>query len=85
MTKIAVIIGSTREGRVSDKLAAWVAKEVGAKAETEVLDLRDYTLPFFDEPMPPRYKRTFCPLSTRHAATSPNMVCSPRSVVPQSP
>ena len=55
MTKIAVIIGSTREGRVSDKLAAWVAKEVGAKAETEVLDLRDYTLPFFDEPMPPRY------------------------------
>ena len=55
MTKIAVIIGSTREGRVSDKLAAWVAKEVGAKAETEVLDLRDYTLPFFDEPMPQRY------------------------------
>lgn len=55
MTKIAVIIGSTREGRVSDKLAAWVAKAVGAKAETEVLDLRDYALPFFDEPMPPRY------------------------------
>lgn len=55
MTKIAVIVGSTREGRVSDKLAAWVAKEVGAKADTEVLDLRDYALPLFDEPMPPRF------------------------------
>ncbi len=55
MTKIAVIMGSTREGRVTDKLARWVAKEIGTKAEVEMLDLRDYPLPFFDEPMPPRY------------------------------
>lgn len=55
MTKIAVIIGATREGRVTDKLAAWAAKEVSKRADTEVLDLRDYPLPFFDEPVSPRY------------------------------
>lgn len=55
MTKIAVIVGSTREGRQTDKLANWAAKEIAKKAEVEVLDLRDYPLPFFDEPVPPRY------------------------------
>lgn len=55
MTKIAVIIGSTREGRSTDKLANWVAKAVAAKTEVEVLDLRDYPLPFFNEAISPRY------------------------------
>jgi NAD(P)H-dependent FMN reductase len=55
MTKIAVIVGSTREGRSTDKLAAWVAKEVNEQAEGEVLDLRDYPMPFFDEAISPRY------------------------------
>lgn len=55
MTKIAVIIGSTREGRATDKLANWVAKAAAAKTEVEVLDLRDYPMPFFDEAISPRY------------------------------
>lgn len=55
MTKIAIIVGSTREGRMTDKLAAWVEKEVAQKAEAEVLDLRDYPMPFFDEAISPRY------------------------------
>lgn len=55
MTKIAVVIGATRQGRVTDKLAAWAAKAVASKADTEVLDLRDYPMPFFDEPVSPRY------------------------------
>jgi len=55
MTKIAVIIGATREGRMSDKLATWAAKEVTQKADTEVLDLRDYPMPFFEEAISPRY------------------------------
>jgi NAD(P)H-dependent FMN reductase len=55
MTKIAVIVGSTREGRMSDKLAKWVAKEVSEQAEVEVLDLRDYPMPFFEEAVSPRY------------------------------
>jgi NAD(P)H-dependent FMN reductase len=32
-----------------------VAKEVSAKAEAELLDLRDYPLPFYDEPGSARY------------------------------
>jgi NAD(P)H-dependent FMN reductase len=55
MTKIAVVVGSTREGRSTDKLAKWVAAEVGRQAEVEVLDLRDYPMPFFDEAGSPRY------------------------------
>lgn len=55
MTKIAVIVGSTREGRQSDKLAAWAAKEIAKKAEVEVLDLRDYPMPFMEEAISPRY------------------------------
>jgi NAD(P)H-dependent FMN reductase len=55
MTKLAVIIGSTRQGRQSDRLANWVAKEAAKKADVEVLDLRDYSMPFFDEAISPRY------------------------------
>jgi len=55
MTKIAVIVGSTRQGRVSDKLAKWVAQEVSKVADAEVLDLRDYPMPFLDEAISPRY------------------------------
>ena len=55
MTKIAVIIGSTREGRMTDKLAAWAAKEVEKHAGVEIVDLRDYPMPFFDEAISPRY------------------------------
>ena len=55
MTKIAVIVGATREGRMTEKLAKWVSNEVAKQAEVEVLDLRDYPMPFLDEPMSPRY------------------------------
>lgn len=55
MTKIAVVVGSTREGRVTDKLAKWVAKEVSGQGDVEILDLRDYPMPFLDEAISPRY------------------------------
>ena len=55
MTKIAVIVGSTREGRQTHKLAKWVAAEVGEHADVETLDLRDYPMPFFNEATSPRY------------------------------
>jgi len=55
MTKIAVVVGSTREGRSTDKLAKWVAAEAAKDNEVEVLDLRDYAMPFLDEAISPRY------------------------------
>ncbi len=53
--KIKVILGSTRQGRVGEKVGAWVmdqAKNITG-AEFELLDLRDYPMPFFDEPVSP--------------------------------
>lgn len=55
MTKIAIIVGSTRQGRQSHRLAKWVANDLGKKADVEVLDLADYPMPFFDEAISPRY------------------------------
>ena len=55
MTKIAVIVGSTRQGRQTDTLANWAVKEIAKKAEAEIVDLAEYPMPFLDEPAPPRY------------------------------
>jgi len=56
---IKVIAGSTREGRFSDKAAAWIAEEIKKQKGVivEVLDLRDYDMPFFNEPMSPSFKK----------------------------
>lgn len=53
--KIKVIIGSTREGRFSEKPAQWIFEEAKKweGAAVELLDLRDYEMPFFDSPVPP--------------------------------
>lgn len=49
--KIAVIIGSTRKTRFADKPAAWLMEQVNKRddMEFELVDLRDFDLPFFDE------------------------------------
>ncbi|KKU81143.1 MAG: NADPH-dependent FMN reductase [Parcubacteria group bacterium GW2011_GWA2_47_8] len=56
---IKVIVGSTREARFSDKAAAWIIGEIGKQKEIEVeaLDLRDYDMPFYNEPVSPSYKQ----------------------------
>ncbi len=53
--KIKVIIGSTRQTRFSEKPAQWIFEEAKKceGAEMELLDLRDYPMPFFDDPTPP--------------------------------
>ena len=55
MLKIKIILGSTRQNRFSDKPGAWILAEVKKKegVDAEMLDLRDYPLPFFNEPMSP--------------------------------
>jgi len=55
MVRIAIVVGSTRQGRQTDKLAKWVAKAVSKQAEAVLLDLRDYPMPFLDEDKSPRY------------------------------
>jgi NAD(P)H-dependent FMN reductase len=53
--KIQIIIGSTRQNRFSDKPARYIFDELKKKegVESELIDLRDWPLPFFDEPMGP--------------------------------
>jgi NAD(P)H-dependent FMN reductase len=53
--KIAVVIGSVRENRVTDRLAKWVSEEAGKLADVETIDLKDYPMPFMDEAISPRY------------------------------
>jgi NAD(P)H-dependent FMN reductase len=49
--KIAVIVGSTRAARFADKPTEWIASIAKARGDfdVEVVDLRDYPMPFFDE------------------------------------
>lgn len=53
--KIQIIVGSTRQQRFSEKPAEWILGLAKNKEgmETELLDLRDWPLPFFNEPMGP--------------------------------
>ena len=55
--KIQIIIGSTRPGRVTDRMARWIAAEAKnlPNADIEIVDLADYTMPYLDEPMSPQY------------------------------
>src|SRR5580700_1051289 len=52
---ISVIIGSTRQGRFSEKPAQWILHELRKREaiEARLLDLRDFPMPFFDQPVPP--------------------------------
>lgn len=52
MLKIGIILGSTREGRVSPQVGKWV-KELAEKrrdAEYEIIDIADFKLPLLGEP-----------------------------------
>lgn len=55
--RIGIIIGSTRQARFGDKPAAWIAAIAAKRSdiEVEVVDLRDYPLPFFDEDRSPAW------------------------------
>lgn len=55
--RIGVIVGSTREGRFAEKAASWIAEAARARGdlEIEVLDLKDFPLPFFEEALSPAW------------------------------
>ena len=55
MTVISVIVGSTREGRFSERPAEWILEHLKNRngVDARLLDLRDYPMPFFDQPVTP--------------------------------
>lgn len=52
---IKVIIGSTRENRFSEKPAHWIFEALKKRegVDAELLDLRDYPMPFYEEAKSP--------------------------------
>jgi NAD(P)H-dependent FMN reductase len=70
--RIGIILGSTRTGRFADRPAKWLLelaqKQEGEDATFELVDLRDYPLPFFDEPKSPFREPSKRPEAVRWAA-----------------
>lgn len=65
--RIGLILSTTRQQRFADKPANWlleIAKE-RTDAIVEVVDLRDYPLPFFDEAMSPMLTPSTNPVAQR--------------------
>jgi len=55
MLKVGLIVGSTRPNRFADVPVQWLVEGASARPDLRltVLDLRDYRLPFFNEPASP--------------------------------
>jgi NAD(P)H-dependent FMN reductase len=55
MSRIAIILGSTRPGRNGEQVAHWVLEHAHRRTDAtfELVDLVDYPLPHLDEPLPP--------------------------------
>src|SRR5205809_5743901 len=55
MTVISVILGSSREGRFPEKPAKWILQQLKKRKDVDarLLDLRDFPMPFFDQPLTP--------------------------------
>jgi NAD(P)H-dependent FMN reductase len=57
MLKAGLIVGSTRPNRFADTPVRWLVEGAAARSDLRltVLDLRDFELPFFNEPASPVY------------------------------
>lgn len=57
--QIKIILGSTRPNRFSEHAGRWILEEAKkvAGVDAEILDLRDYAMPFFNEAVPPSSKK----------------------------
>jgi NAD(P)H-dependent FMN reductase len=55
VTRIAIIVGSTRPGRKAEGIAQWVDEIAASRQDAEfaIVDIADYDLPLLDEPVPP--------------------------------
>ena len=57
MSVISVIVGSVRQNRFAEKPAQWIFGHLKARAgvQAELLDLRDFPMPFFDQALTPAW------------------------------
>lgn len=68
--RIGIVIGSTREGRFGEKPAKWFAEIAHKRHDltVELIDLRDYPLPHFDEAVSPAWAPVKNEVAQRWAA-----------------
>jgi NAD(P)H-dependent FMN reductase len=59
MIRIAIVLGSTRPGRLGKAVADWVQSRASDRGDAsfDVLDVADFDLPLLDEPLPPSLGR----------------------------
>jgi NAD(P)H-dependent FMN reductase len=71
VTTIAVVLASTRTGRVGEGVARWVLERASARddASFEFVDLAEVNLPQIDEPLPPALGRYTHPWTQAWAQT----------------
>lgn len=65
--KIGLVVGSVRETRFADKAADWILELASRRDDLtfETVDLKDYALPFFSDPVSPAYAPSPHPESRR--------------------
>jgi len=68
--KIGIIVGTTRPNRFADKPVEWLTSLIGERGDLdfEVVDLRDYPLPLFEEPVSPARTPSSHPVARKWAA-----------------
>lgn len=57
MLNVGLIVGSTRPNRFADRPLQWIVNAAQSRRDLRltVLDLREFELPFFNEPVPPSF------------------------------
>lgn len=70
LPRIGIVIGSTREGRFGERPAKWFHEIAHKRSDlaVELIDLRDYPLPHFDEAMAPAWSPSKNEVAQRWAA-----------------
>jgi NAD(P)H-dependent FMN reductase len=71
VTRIAIVLGSTRPGRVGEQVARWVhgIAKTRTDAQYELVDVAEARLPLLDEPVPPSAGKYSQPHTKAWAAT----------------
>jgi NAD(P)H-dependent FMN reductase len=77
--RILVILGSTREGRVGERVAHWLLRQLDGQqaAAFELVDLRDYPLPIYEGPSGERRGATVQRWADKVAAVDGYVVVTP--------
>lgn len=54
--RIQVVLGSTRQNRAGEQVAQWITRLAASRGDldVELVDLREFPLPFFDAPVSPK-------------------------------